>query len=77
MAAKPQGNNTPSRPIRISEEDWTLLGRAAGFKRRSKVIGEFIAWYTRQPRAVMPVRPDRADWEPEPAAKQATTTDPQ
>jgi hypothetical protein len=69
--ARSDDNFTPARPIRISDDDWKNFGRAAGFRNRAKVIGEFIDWYTRKARAAMPTRPDKSEWLPDPDVAEA------
>lgn len=51
-------NHTPVRPVRIPDHIWARFGEVAGDRRRSALINEFIAWYTGQPGAKMPKRPD-------------------
>jgi hypothetical protein len=57
----PNAPKTPTRPIRIPDEDWTDFGEAAASQDtdRSALLREFIHWYVRRPGAKLPKRPDR------------------
>lgn len=63
MAGRPPAahGRAPGRNVRISEERWTRFGEIAGPAQRSAVLNAFIAWYTGEPGAALPARP-----EPEP-----------
>lgn len=50
--------HTTARPVRIPEEDWVEFGKLVGDRERSRLVREFIAWYLRRPKAVLPKRPD-------------------
>ncbi|MEU8327138.1 hypothetical protein [Micromonospora sp. NPDC048839] len=51
---------TPTRPIRIDSTLWERFGASVGSLGldRSAVLRDFIRWYTREPGAKMPRRPD-------------------
>lgn len=55
----PNAPKTPSRPVRLDEEDWEALGEAALAQgaNRSAVIREFVRWYLGRPGAELPERP--------------------
>jgi hypothetical protein len=59
----PNAPKTPTRPIRIPDEDWSDFDAAT--KRvgtdRSAAIRQFIDWFNRRPGAKMPKRPDPKD----------------
>ncbi|MEU6365717.1 hypothetical protein ABZ876_08170 [Streptomyces sp. NPDC046931] len=48
--------HTTARPVRIPKEDWDDFGALVGDRERSRLIREFIAWYLRRPKAVLPKR---------------------
>lgn len=48
--------HTRARPVRIPKEDWDDFGALVGDRERSRLIREFIAWYLRRPKAVLPKR---------------------
>lgn len=50
-------NQTPPRLMRIDDVLWEAFGRLAGTRNRSRLVRDFIAWYTRQPGAKLPQRP--------------------
>lgn len=49
--------HTPHRPIRVADELWERFGKATGERNRAQVLREFMAWYTRTPKAKLPTRP--------------------
>lgn len=49
--------HTRARPVRIPKEDWDDIGVLVGDRERSRLIREFISWYLRRPRTVLPKRP--------------------
>ena len=51
---------TDNVTLRIGEPLWRDFGLIAT-PDRSRVLRDFIAWYTRQPGAKMPKRPDPGD----------------
>jgi hypothetical protein len=57
--ARPKTGETPSRHVRVADEDWGDLEAAAGAigSDRGKVINQFIRWYLRRPGAKLPERP--------------------
>lgn len=55
-----------ARTVRVNDDLWADFGLATGDSGRAKIINEFIAWYVRRARAVMPKRPPREDWQARP-----------
>lgn len=56
--AEARETHTPARPVRIPEDDWVEFGKLVGNRERSRILREFIAWYLRRPKAVLPKRPE-------------------
>jgi len=52
----PNAPKTPLRTVRLDDDLWLAFGNLA--KDRSMVIREFIRWYTYQPGAKLPRRPE-------------------
>lgn len=56
----PEDNSTPLRAMRIPDERWAAADRAA--RRlgtdRTKLVNQFLAWFTREPGAKPVKRPD-------------------
>lgn len=65
MTRMPNAPRTPNRAIRISDDDWADLGKAAQAvgSDRTKVVVQLIRWYLRRPGVKMPTRPDLATWD--------------
>lgn len=59
----PNAPKTPTRVVRIPTELWDAAGDAAARAGtdRSAVIRELLAWYSRQPGAKLPKRPDAGE----------------
>ena len=53
----PNVEGTPRQTIRIDGGLWDRFGEAAGERNRSQVLRDFMAWYTRVPKAKLPQRP--------------------
>jgi hypothetical protein len=55
----PDAPKTQHRSVRVSDDDWTELGKVAAEQKtdRGTLIKEFIAWYLRRPKAKLPARP--------------------
>lgn len=53
---RPATGETPIRQLRIPDDEWDDLKKAAG-RAHVRVIREFIRWYLRRPGAKLPVRP--------------------
>jgi hypothetical protein len=60
--ARPKTGETPSRHVRVADDDWGDLEAAAGAlgSDRGKIINQFIRWYLRRPGAKLPERPSIA-----------------
>lgn len=58
----PNAPKTPVRSIRLSDERWEALDKAAGDAGtdRVKLIAALVAWYLREKGARLPQRPDAA-----------------
>jgi hypothetical protein len=57
MVSRKKDTHTTNRVVRIPDADWEELGRLAGERNRAHLIREFIAWYLRRPKAMLPKRP--------------------
>lgn len=58
----PNAPKTPSRNVRVPDERWVAADDAAqklGID-RSALVNAFLAWFTREPGARLPKRPDVA-----------------
>ncbi|WP_143254520.1 hypothetical protein [Amycolatopsis azurea] len=57
---RPATGQTPARSIKMPDERWKNLGKAAerAGSDRSKVLNDFAAWYTDEEDAELPVRPE-------------------
>lgn len=62
----PNAPKTPTRPMRIPADEWADYGAAAeqAGSNRTRVTRDFISWYTRQPGAKMPKRPNPEELTP-------------
>lgn len=49
--------HTPRVSFRVEPNRWDKFGRVAGFRNRSRVIVQFLDWYTGVPGAELPERP--------------------
>jgi hypothetical protein len=58
MVSRAKDTHTTNRVIRVPDEDWEALGVVVGERNRAHLLREFIAWYLRRPKAVLPKRPD-------------------
>lgn len=58
MVSRAKETHTTNRVVRIPDADWEELGQLVGERNRSHLIREFIAWYLRRPKVVLPKRPD-------------------
>ncbi|HXT92220.1 MAG TPA: hypothetical protein VN714_23545 [Trebonia sp.] len=56
----PNSPKTQHRSVRVSDEDWGDLDKAAkaAGSDRGTLIKQFIRWYLRRPGAELPERPD-------------------
>jgi hypothetical protein len=56
----PNQPKTPTRPIRVDPALWERFGAATAKADtdRSAVLRAFMAWYSREPGARQPIRPD-------------------
>jgi hypothetical protein len=61
MVSRAKESHTTNRVIRVPDADWEELGALVGERNRAKLIREFIAWYLRRPKAVLPKRPASDD----------------
>ena len=55
----PNSPKTPTRPVRLDDEDWEGLGEVAAAKgtNRSALIRDFVRWFLGRPGAELPERP--------------------
>lgn len=62
----PNQPKTPSRSVRIDDDDWAELGRIAEGEAstRGKLINELVAWYLGRPGSELPVRPSTIPADP-------------
>lgn len=49
--------HTPHRMIRIPDMRWSRFGLLVGFRERSRVINEFVAWYIGEEGSKLPRPP--------------------
>lgn len=56
MVSRAKETHTTNRVVRIPDADWEELGQLVGERNRAHLIREFIAWYLRRPKAVLPKR---------------------
>lgn len=57
MVSRAKDTHTTNRVIRLADDDWDDLGKAAGVRNRAQVIRQLVAWYLRRPGAELPDRP--------------------
>lgn len=57
MVSRAKDTHTTNRVVRVPDADWEELGQLVGERNRAQLIREFIAWYLRRPKAVLPKRP--------------------
>lgn len=57
------GRGTARQTVRIDHERWERFETVANQADtdRSKLINDFVAWYTREPGAKLPKRPERTE----------------
>lgn len=58
MVSRAKETHTTNRVVRIPDADWEELGQLVGERNRAHLIREFIGWYLRRPKVVLPKRPD-------------------
>lgn len=61
MVSRAKDTHTTNRVVRVPDADWEEFGKIVGERNRSHVLREFVAWYLRRPKSVLPKRPDASD----------------
>ncbi|MDX2696050.1 hypothetical protein [Streptomyces ipomoeae] len=72
MVSRAKDTHTTNRVVRVPDADWQELGALVGERNRAHLIREFIAWYLRRPKSVLPKRPDPRDQRDVNAARNIT-----
>ena len=57
MVSRAKDTHTTNRVFRVPDQDWEDFGALVGERNRAHLLREFIAWYLRRPKAVLPKRP--------------------
>lgn len=60
MPVQDRSTHTPNRAIRVPDGRWSVFGAIAGVRDRARIINDFIAWYSGEEGAELPVPVDMA-----------------
>ena len=72
MVSRAKDTHTTNRVFRVPDQDWEDFGALVGERNRAHLLREFIAWYLRRPKVVLPKRPDAYEQRDIAAAKNLT-----